>query len=891
MGDPEASQTNEKRDRKPSKLNEGELEEQIHAHKQSRAGYCAQVTKILKQITTLTANPDNLDKVTSFYIRLKKAIGDLETSHTAYTNLDITEDERNRANEQMNTILESKIEILHWIQTNEQAKEVDETDNECDIDTLQTFLNALKISNEQVVKMQKEAFKDLTTAMSMPKPEVMTFNGDPKTYYRFMSSFEAGVKCVKDPQIKLNYLIQQCQGEAKDSIQDCIIMDHQEGFDNALKILKDRYGRPHTVARAYLTQLTEGPPLKPSDHNGLTNLSLEMNRCNLTLQRMGYAAELNNSDSLLRITRRLPMHLRAKWVDKADEIIQESTEPTFTDLAKFIEAKARVANTMFGQDLYASMTETKTQTPNQPTYLTYGTAPTCAICGDKHVTWKCTDLQKMEYDQRKHTTRAKGLCDNCLFGGHDSKSCPKRKFCNIEGCMSAWKHTAILHPPINTSLSEDDTSSLSTEGLVNTPINTPLPQNNRSSLATRAGKAVCLKIVPVKVLTAKRSVETYAVLDNCSDVTLCSNSLLTRLGISGKKTSFTMNTVNDQNRLRKGVEIDLGIASMDGTEKVKLPKVWSVDHLPISLKNIATQKDLFQWPHLQDVQLPLANVSEVGLLIGGDVPEVFWCLEERRGKRGQPYAVKTILGWTVIGPIKTLNTTNDVRYQCTTNFIQADNQNALDKVEKFKKMDFIDPPTMKNGTLVQDQPEIKLFEETIKLVDQNYKVKLPLKNKTLDLKKRLVAETKLKMQKFKLEKNSSLKEKYVERNVVGAQMVLNAPCDMHSLRQQELTWNTNPPGPSHMEVGCGQIIRTTRKILQMLLKEQEVLKEALLTWMTEGEKITSGRPPATLSGDPRDTKPQTQNDPLLLRQNTCAPLEAYGEHDVYIKNQKMVKCV
>ena len=31
------------------------------------------------------------------------------------------------------------------------------------------------------------------------------------------------------------------------------------------------------------------------------------------------------------------------------------------------------------------------------------------------------------------------------------------------------------------------------------------------------------------------------------------------------------------------------------------------------------------------------------------MPEVFWSLEERRGKQDEPYAVRTVLGWSFIG--------------------------------------------------------------------------------------------------------------------------------------------------------------------------------------------------------------------------------------------------
>ena len=42
--------------------------------------------------------------------------------------------------------------------------------------------------------------------------------------------------------------------------------------------------------------------------------------------------------------------------------------------------------------------------------------------------------------------------------------------------------------------------------------------------------------------------------------------------------------------------------------------------------------------------------KEVSILIGNHVPEVHWVFEERRGRRKQPRAARTLLGWTLIGP-------------------------------------------------------------------------------------------------------------------------------------------------------------------------------------------------------------------------------------------------
>ena len=86
---------------------------------------------------------------------------------------------------------------------------------------------------------------------------------------------------------------------------------------------------------------------------------------------------------------------------------------------------------------------------------------------------------------------------------------------------------------------------------------------------------------------------------------------------------------------------------------IKIPTAYSRESLPIKEENVATVSDLDAWPHLRGVSLPTATTTDVELLIGQDCPE---CLVPRiviSGRKGEPYAVRTNLGWTLNGPIGT----------------------------------------------------------------------------------------------------------------------------------------------------------------------------------------------------------------------------------------------
>jgi len=48
--------------------------------------------------------------------------------------------------------------------------------------------------------------------------------------------------------LRLSYLIQYCTGEAKRSIEDCVVLPSENRYKRAKKILLTPYGKPHLVA-------------------------------------------------------------------------------------------------------------------------------------------------------------------------------------------------------------------------------------------------------------------------------------------------------------------------------------------------------------------------------------------------------------------------------------------------------------------------------------------------------------------------------------------------------------------------------------------------------------------------------------------------------------------
>ena len=201
----------------------------------------------------------------------------------------------------------------------------------------------------------------------------------------------------------------------------------------------------------------------------------------------------------------------------------------------------------------------------------------------------------------------------------------------------------------------------STQGHSGNPTNTSAQQGTTyatgagtSTYATGAGRSqVILKVLPVKiwVSSSNRFIETYALLDNCSDVTLCTEALAAQLGLSGNAVTYSLTTVNESDRQHQGMEVTFDVFSIDGKDSVSINGAWTTDRIDVSRHSIPRREMIENWPHLVDIHIPKIEPKTVQLLIGGDVPEVFWSLEERHRGKDEPYAVRNKLGWTLMGPV------------------------------------------------------------------------------------------------------------------------------------------------------------------------------------------------------------------------------------------------
>ena len=119
-----------------------------------------------------------------------------------------------------------------------------------------------------------DVIKRLATHFALPKSELMSFDIDPLKYFLFMRSFENSVeKDTGDKSRRLQLLIQYCSGKAKKVIESCVLLEPDKGYEEAKKLLAERFGDKFKVTNSWIRKVSDGSVLKARDREALQDLA------------------------------------------------------------------------------------------------------------------------------------------------------------------------------------------------------------------------------------------------------------------------------------------------------------------------------------------------------------------------------------------------------------------------------------------------------------------------------------------------------------------------------------------------------------------------------------------------------------------------------------------
>ncbi|XP_077966575.1 uncharacterized protein LOC144420797 [Styela clava] len=390
--------------------------------------------------------------------------------------------------------------------------------------------------------------------------------------------------------------------------------------------------------------------------------------------------------------------LTKTWERKAVRIKNDTGKRAqIWDLADFIEEEADIAGSNTAKSLNIRRREDKLQLKRQSTRksTTYTVktedvkatshvqGPTilkCKCCSFSHLLSKCEKFNAKSIEERVNFLKEFGFCFNCLRGGHLVKDCKSQYTCTVKGC--GRRHHTLLH--MNTKKFENEENANFKR---NDDKQSPIQKNVTSAVqansnACKSSMYTYRNILPVRIRANNVEVETYALVDIGSDTTFCETSLIEELGLTGKQRTVEINTLGQRPVMHDGVVVNLTVASIDDKEEIFIE-----------------------------------NVS----LLGTDCHYAHYVLEVRTGNKKQPFAQKSPLGWSIIGPSVNIPSTHKIH----VNFVKSD-MLLEEEIRRTWYTDFEDEigdltfPTSK-----EDRHVLNFLKSSVEHFDGHFPIPLP----------------------------------------------------------------------------------------------------------------------------------------------------------------------
>lgn len=542
----------------------------------------------------------------------------------------------------------------------------------------------------------------IASLVNLPKIELEVFDGDPLKFHSFLAIFDENVhNVVTDGRMRLTRLLQYTTGRAKEAIRSCALQGGAAGYDRARKILLNRFGDDHIIAEHIIKRLKNGKPVKSPTE--VRQLADELVDGQATLENMGKLRQIDTHSCILDIADRLQPYMRNRWKKHALDFKRDTREyPSFEDFVSFVSTQAdEVTDPVYGiwntkSGKLASESKKTSSSFSTDVRRQSATQRSCIMCrGDHRLLW-CPQFKGMRPADRLKYVTEKRLCENCLLGNHITSECRKPSVCSVPGC--GLKHTKFVHVEQRTAEPAAETSASVFCG------------NRRGD----TGTSVCMPVVPV-IVNGKQTI--LALLDTASNTTFCTRRLIDSLGLKGLKTEYSLNTVGQEEVMRNTVMVNFDVKSVSNEQTMSFRNVYALDKIPVDNPIV----NLSNFSHLAD--LPVISNGEVDLLIGQDHAEALMPLEVRKGDAKEIFAVRTLLGWSLNGPLASLSSVSKKVMSHFITVTEMENENEGQTETIVTDCDLQD----ELGMSVEDKRVLKLWDENVKLVNGHYQVPIPFR--------------------------------------------------------------------------------------------------------------------------------------------------------------------
>lgn len=172
---------------------------------------------------------------------------------------------------------------------------------------------------------------------------------------------------------------------------------------------------------------------------------------------------------------------------------------------------------------------------------------------------------------------------------------------------------------------------------------------DETHLSHRAQDSILFKILPVRLYGNNDNVvETFAMLDSGSSLTLIDSEVFEKLELDGEAQELTLQWTKGIERRESAVQTSITLSGAKGRKHI-LKKVYSIENLELPEQNVNACEMKERYKHLRGLPIKDLVKAKPKILIGLEHSRFLCCENPRQGNENEPIASKTELGWIVFG--------------------------------------------------------------------------------------------------------------------------------------------------------------------------------------------------------------------------------------------------
>ena len=143
---------------------------------------------------------------------------------------------------------------------------------------------------------------------------------------------------------RLTRLVKCTTGEAQELVKHFINDKLEQGYGNAMELLRRQFGNPHMLLAAYRMKIKHMSPIKPGDISAFRKLFNFLMKCQ-SFSRSSQNSPLDTPEIICMILSKLQVHLQDKWNRNTLKMKRmHSREHQLFDLENILEDEMTLAS-------------------------------------------------------------------------------------------------------------------------------------------------------------------------------------------------------------------------------------------------------------------------------------------------------------------------------------------------------------------------------------------------------------------------------------------------------------------------------------------------------------------------------------------------------------------